>query len=72
MHPNRVCPSSDYGHATHLLEAQNAISSHLIIILSAFDIGGGGASCLFFVDCSVLGAGSLFHWRLDIECCNDA
>ena len=58
MHLNRVCPSSDYGHATHLLEAQNAISSHLIIILSAFDIGGG-VPCLPFVDCIVLGAGSL-------------
>ena len=47
-----------HGHATHLLKAENAISSHMIIILSDFHFGGG-VPCLFFVDCSMLSAGSL-------------
>ena len=43
IHLNRVSPLSDYGHATHLHEAENAISSHLISILSDCDFGGDGA-----------------------------
>ena len=44
IHPNRECPSSKYGHATHLLEAENAISSHLVSILSDSAFDGGGVT----------------------------
>ena len=36
-----MCPSSDYGHATHLLEADDAISSDLMFILSDCGFGVG-------------------------------
>ena len=51
IHPDRACPSCECGHATHLLAAGNAISSHLIFLSSFPVFDGGGVSFPSFSHC---------------------
>ena len=69
-----MCPSSEYGHATHLLGAENALSSHLISILGDCGFGGGNVRCLlvaFYVEfCfDIVGVS---WWCSDSECTHAA
>ena len=60
----RVCPASEYGHATHLLGAENAIFSYLISILKDSALDGGDDPCWLIVSCSLFYAALIL-----LDCC---